>query len=142
MISDIWTFTTLSMPTMIVLGMRHGLDIDHITAIDNLVRLHDATSKSQWAGAGFGIGHMLSVFAEMLLIICLVGSITDARNMVLSGGIAGAIALGVIGTINMYSMKKWGEWIGNFSQQNISQKRHPRTFRRGASYRYCIWIRF
>ncbi len=108
MTSDVWAFTLLTIPTMIVLGMRHGLDIDHITAIDNLVRLHDSANRSRWVGAAFGIGHMLSVLVEMLLIICLVGSATDTQSMTLWGGMVGAITLGAIGMINIYSMKKWG----------------------------------
>jgi high-affinity nickel-transport protein len=44
---DIWPFVIISIPTMIVLGMRHALDVDHITAIDNLVRLHNAIKKIQ-----------------------------------------------------------------------------------------------
>ncbi|GEM_PF-5929352 len=26
---DIWTFVPISIPTMIVLGIRHGLNVDH-----------------------------------------------------------------------------------------------------------------
>jgi len=42
------TFILISIPTMILLGLRHALGADHITAIDNLVRLHNATRKSQF----------------------------------------------------------------------------------------------
>ncbi len=61
---------------MILLGLRHALDVDHISAIDNLVRLHNATRKSRWVGGGFSIGHMISVLAEMILIIYVIGNIT------------------------------------------------------------------
>ena len=103
------TFILISIPTMILLGLRHALDVDHITAIDNLVRLHNATRKSQWIGAGFSLGHMISVLAEMVLIIYFIGSITRVDQLSFWGGVIGAIALGVIGAINIYSMKKWGK---------------------------------
>lgn len=103
------TFILISIPTMILLGLRHALDVDHITAIDNLVRLHNATRKSQWIGAGFSLGHMISVLAEMILIIYFIGSITRVDELSFWGGVIGAIALGVIGAINIYSMKKWGK---------------------------------
>ena len=103
------TFILISIPTMILLGLRHALDVDHITAIDNLVRLHHATRKSQWIGAGFSLGHMISVLAEMILIIYFIGSITRVDQLSFWGGVIGAIALGVIGAINIYSMKKWGK---------------------------------
>ena len=63
---DTWAFIAISIPTMIFLGMRHALDVDHITAIDNLVRLHNAAKKSRWVGTGFSSGHMMSVLAEMI----------------------------------------------------------------------------
>jgi high-affinity nickel-transport protein len=89
--------------------MRHALDVDHITAIDNLVRLHNAVKKSRWVGTGFSTGHMVSVLAEMIFIIYVIGSITNTGNLAFWGGVIGAIALGVIGAINIYSMKKWGK---------------------------------
>jgi len=106
---DVWPFIVVSLPTMILLGMRHGLDVDHITAIDNLVRLHNAIKRSKWVGAGFSAGHMISILAEMVFIIYIIGSITSTGNLAFWGGVIGAVALGVIGTINIYSMKKWGK---------------------------------
>ncbi|MGI0102261.1 MAG: hypothetical protein ACREA7_06660 [Nitrosotalea sp.] len=106
---DLWPFVAVSLPTMILLGMRHALDVDHITAIDNLVRLHNAIKRSRWVGAGFSTGHMISVLAEMVFIIYVIGSITSTDNLAFWGGVIGAVALGVIGTINIYSMKKWGK---------------------------------
>jgi nickel/cobalt transporter (NiCoT) family protein len=106
---DIWPFVAISIPTMIVLGMRHGFDVDHIIAIDNLVRLHNAVKKSRWVGAGFSSGHMVSVLAEMIFIIYVIGSITNIGNLAFWGGVIGAVALGTIGAINIYAMKKWGK---------------------------------
>ncbi len=108
MMVDAWSFVLLSIPTMLILGMRHGLDVDHITAIDNLVRLHNATKKSRLVGAGFSSGHMISVLAEMIFIIYVIGSIINTNNLAFWGGVIGAIALGTIGAINIYTMKKWG----------------------------------
>src|SRR6188474_941697 len=107
--ADTLTFVLVSIPTMVLLGLRHALDVDHITAIDNLVRLHNATRKSQWIGAGFSLGHMISVLAEMIFIIYFMGSITSVDNLSFWGGVIGAIALGVIGAVNVYSLKKWGK---------------------------------
>ncbi len=106
---DAWSFILLSIPTMLILGMRHGLDVDHITAIDNLVRLHNATKKSRLVGAGFSSGHMISVLAEMIFIIYVIGSITNTNNLAFWGGAIGAIALGTIGAIHLHSLKKRGK---------------------------------
>ncbi len=48
MVDDIKSFLVVSIPSMLMFGMRHALDIDHITAIDNLVRLHDAKKNTRW----------------------------------------------------------------------------------------------
>ena len=107
--ADLWAFVLVSIPAMIILGLRHALDVDHITAIDNLVRLHNAARKARWVGAGFSIGHMVSVLAEMILIIYVIGSVTGADLLSFWGGIIGAIALATIGAVNIYSMKRWGK---------------------------------
>ncbi len=107
--ADAWSFILVSIPVMLVFGMRHALDVDHITAIDNLVRMHNVTKKSRLVGAGFSSGHMISVLAEMVFIIYVVGSLTTSGNLQFWGGIVGAIALGAIGIINVYAIKKWGK---------------------------------
>jgi high-affinity nickel-transport protein len=105
---DLWNFALVSIPAMVVLGLRHALDVDHITAIDNLVRFHNASAKARWVGAGFSTGHMASVLVEMIFIIFIVGSVTRVDDLSFWGGIIGALSLATIGVINIYSMKKWG----------------------------------
>jgi high-affinity nickel-transport protein len=106
---DVWAFVVLSIPTMIILGLRHALDVDHITAIDSLVRLHVTRKRSKWIGTGFGTGHTLSVLFEMILIIAILGSIAGTGPLVFWGGLIGISSLGMIGIINIYSMKKWNK---------------------------------
>ena len=107
---DIWTFVAISIPTMIFLGIRHAFDADHVTAIDNLVRMHNASPKSKWVGTGFSTGHMVSVLFEMLFIILVVGAMTGAiQEIAFWGGIIGISSLGTIGAINLVAMKKWGK---------------------------------
>jgi high-affinity nickel-transport protein len=52
---------------------------------------------------------MISVLAEMILIIYVIGSVTGADVLSFWGGIIGAIALATIGAVNIYSMKRWGK---------------------------------
>jgi len=111
MVTDLRAFVAISIPSMFLFGMRHALDVDHITAIDNLVRMHDARKSTRWVGTGFSAGHMIAILSEMLLIIYLVGSTTSGKldQLSFSGGVTGAIALATIGAINIYSMKRWGK---------------------------------
>ncbi|NHI03873.1 HoxN/HupN/NixA family nickel/cobalt transporter [Candidatus Nitrosotalea sp. TS] len=102
-----WLVTGL---TLIGMGIRHALDVDHITAIDNLIRFNNASKRARWVGAGFSSGHMVSVLAEMLLMVFIAASVIDQGGIFsLSTGIIGAAALGVIGIINLYAMKKYGK---------------------------------
>jgi nickel/cobalt transporter (NiCoT) family protein len=96
-------------PFNVSVWMRHALDVDHITAIDNLVRMHDARKSARCVGTGFSAGHMIALLSEMLLIIYIVGSTTSGKldQLSFSGGVTGAIALATIGAINIYSMKRW-----------------------------------
>jgi high-affinity nickel-transport protein len=98
-----------TIPVMIFLGLRHGLDIDHISAIDSLVRLHNATKRARWVGTGFSAGHMASVLAEMVFVIYAVGSFLRTDTFSLWSGLFGGGVLGLIGIVNIYSMKKWGK---------------------------------
>ena len=109
--TDLNAFLAISSPSMLMLGMRHAIDVDHITAIDNLVRLHNANKRARWVGTAFSIGHMTSVLTEMLLIIYVIGSASSGKvdEISLWGGVIGAIALATIGAVNIYSMKKWGK---------------------------------
>lgn len=46
MVTDLKAFVAASVPTTLMFGMRHALDIDHISAIDNLVRMYNAKKGS------------------------------------------------------------------------------------------------
>lgn len=127
MVEELKSFLVLSIPPMLMFGMRHALDIDHITVIDTLVRLHDAKKTTRWVGTGFSMGHMISVLVEMLLIVYLIGSATAFANRKVGdfsiwGGILGAIALASIGAINLYSMKKWGKTGSSILASKVSTK--------------------
>jgi len=59
-----------------VLGLRHGLDTDHLAAIDGLTRYNSESSPcvAKWCGTLFALGHGTVV----LLVAGLVGSATLA----------------------------------------------------------------
>ena len=103
------TLIAVSAPTMLILGLRHGLDVDHISAIDSLVRLHNASRRSRWVGLGFSSGHILSILAELLIVVYTVGDMAKSDGFALFSGLLGAAVLGSIGLVNLYAMKKWGK---------------------------------
>jgi len=105
---DVSLFLVAALPVMVLLGVRHALDVDHIAAIDNLVRIRNADRPSRWVGSLFSAGHMLAVCAEMIALVYVVKSLEADSSLGLLGGIAGAVSLGVIGLFNFYSLRKYG----------------------------------
>jgi nickel/cobalt transporter (NiCoT) family protein len=118
-----WAFLVTGL-TLVAMGLRHALDVDHITAIDNLIRFNNASKQARWVGTGFSAGHMVSVLGEMIIIVFVASSIIDQGGVFsLSTGIMGAVALGSIGIINFYAMKKYGKTSATI----LASKILPRT---------------
>ena len=53
------------------LGMRHGVDADHIATIDALTRLSAQPRRARWCGALFAAGHGAAV---LLLVLAVAGA--------------------------------------------------------------------
>lgn len=102
-----WLVTGL---TLVGMGLRHALDVDHITAIDNLIRFNNASKRTRWVGAGFSAGHMVSILGEMIIMVFVASSVLNQGGAFsMYTGISGALALGAIGTVNFYAMRKHGK---------------------------------
>lgn len=63
--SELPTDWTALCALVFVLGLKHGLDVDHLAAIDGMTRLNAGTAKrlASWCGALFSIGHGAVVMA-------------------------------------------------------------------------------
>ena len=87
-----------------VLGLSHGADPDHLTAIDGMTRASvDRHPKmSRWVGTWFAFGHSFSVLSIAALIAFAAGHVgawSDSMQQV--GWLVSALLLFVIGTINV-----------------------------------------
>jgi nickel/cobalt transporter (NiCoT) family protein len=119
--SDLSLFAAATAPAMLLFGARHALDIDHITAIDNLVRMRNAAKSARWVGSLFSTGHMLAVSAEMVALIYIVKSLELDNSLQLYGALVGAVVLGAIGLTNLYSTRKFGKSGFGMLAQRLSQ---------------------
>jgi nickel/cobalt transporter (NiCoT) family protein len=127
-VSDVSLFVAATIPVMILLGVRHALDVDHIAAIDNLVRMHNADRPSRWIGSLFSAGHMLAVCVEMVALVYVVKSLETESSFELLGGVIGAVALGAIGAVNLYSVKHYGRsGFGMLAQRMTESTRFAGT---------------
>jgi len=119
--ADLSLFVVATIPIMILLGARHALDVDHIAAIDNLVRMRGAARSARWIGSLFSVGHMLAVCAEMVALVYIVKSIEAQASFQVLGGIVGACVLATIGGVNFYSLRRYGRSGFGMLAQRMSE---------------------
>jgi high-affinity nickel-transport protein len=98
---------------MFVLGLRHGLDPDHIAIIDNVVfRTAEARPRlAPWTGTLFAVGHSISVAVVAVGVSFLAGAFA------LPGWTAAAVDTAVIallllvGTMNLSALLRRDKYI-------------------------------
>jgi high-affinity nickel-transport protein len=88
---------------MFVLGLRHGLDPDHIACIDGLTwrALNHQHEHAAWIGTLFAIGHGLLVTAIAMGVSQLTRSINVPDPVVLVFGWVPTALLLLVGTLNL-----------------------------------------
>lgn len=86
------------------LGLSHGADPDHLTAIDGMTRasVDRHPRMSRWVGAWFAFGHALSVLL-IAGVIALVGEYLQSfsPSVLHVSGVVSAVLLFAIGTLNL-----------------------------------------
>jgi len=95
-----------------ILGLRHGLDPDHIAVIDSLTlrASEQRPGFAPWTGTCFAIGHSLSV-AAVAVIVALFSARLDAP-----GWVGGAVEwlvialLVLVGSLNLRALTAAGEY--------------------------------
>ena len=88
---------------MFVLGLRHGLDPDHIACIDGLTwrALNHEHPHAHWIGTLFAIGHGLLVTVIAVGVSQLTHSISVPDTVVLIFGWIPTVLLLLVGTLNL-----------------------------------------
>ncbi len=86
------------------LGLSHGADPDHLTAIDGMTRasVDRHPRMSQWVGTWFALGHAISVLLIAGVIALAAEYLQSFSNSVSHlSGVLSAFLLCVIGTLNL-----------------------------------------
>jgi len=92
----------------LVLGLRHGLDADHLSCIDGLTRFNHSTGRriAPWCGTLFSVGHSLMI----LVVATTIGVLArDFEPPAVFDTIATTLVVGlllVIGTMNIWNLLK------------------------------------
>jgi high-affinity nickel-transport protein len=91
---------------VLALGMRHGLDADHLVAIDGLTRFNAAGRKrvAPWCGLLFSSGHSIVVLAVALVTGSLVVSWTIPRWLEAFGAWVSIVLLALLGILNIVAV--------------------------------------
>ena len=86
-----------------LLGLRHGLDPDHLAAIDNLTRYNAerAPALARWCGALFSLGHGAAVTAVAVTLSALSASAALPSWLDDAGQIIAIVFLLAIGIVNL-----------------------------------------
>jgi high-affinity nickel-transport protein len=126
-----------------VLGLHHGMDADHIAAIDNTTRkLMNQHQRPLTVGMWFSLGHSVIVGALVVALIFVTRAVIDKIPALESGGaLVGTLVSGVflflIGTINLVIVFNVYRTFKELKQGKLNQtelqkqleKAPPRYFR-------------
>ncbi len=93
-------------PLVWMLGCKHGLDADHIAAIDGLTRVHAAAGKrvAAYCGALFATGHGVVVLLLAVLVTIIGAQWTTPAWLAPIGALVSSIALILLGVLNLRSV--------------------------------------
>lgn len=98
---------------MFVLGLRHGLDPDHVAVIDNIVfRVADARRRlAPWTGTLFALGHSLSVAAVAIGVSLAAGAFAmpDWTTSFVDGAVI--VLLLLVGTMNLSALLQSDDYV-------------------------------
>jgi high-affinity nickel-transport protein len=117
---------------MFVLGLRHGLDPDHVAVIDNIVfRTVDARPRlALWTGTLFALGHSLSV-ATIAVGVSLVADAFTMPQWVAGFIDATVVALLLlVGTMNLSALLRHHDytpvgWRTRLVPRRLRESTHP-----------------
>lgn len=98
---------------MFVLGLRHGLDPDHVAVIDNIVfRTAEQRPRiAAWTGTLFAIGHSLSVAAVTLGVSLATGwwQLPDWTGAAVDAMVV--LLLVLVGTLNLSALLRARDYV-------------------------------
>ncbi|MGY4385773.1 high-affinity nickel-transport protein [Pedobacter sp. UYP24] len=101
-------FSLESTVLLFVLGLRHGLDPDHIALIDNITLkcVEEKRSYSRWVGSFFALGHGLTVTLISVLISSFSIQLNGAKSFFTYTEWLPTLLLIVVGCANLHQLLK------------------------------------
>lgn len=117
---------------MFVLGLRHGLDPDHVAVIDNIVfRAIDTRPRmALWIGTLFAVGHSLSVATVAIGVSAAAGAFTIPVWTASMIDVAVIILLVTVGSMNLFALLRRRDyvpvgWRSRLVPRRLRSSTHP-----------------
>jgi nickel/cobalt transporter (NiCoT) family protein len=114
-----------------VLGLRHGLDADHLACIDGLIRYNWRMNSpfARWVGTLFSFGHGLVVASVAVILGMFIKNFTfpDYFDTVVTW--VSITSLFMIGTLNIFNLLRSKSTEKDFELRGIKGKFIPRIVR-------------
>jgi nickel/cobalt transporter (NiCoT) family protein len=110
-----------------VLGLRHGLDADHLACIDGLTRYNwrMKSPHARWVGTLFSLGHGLVVTGVAVILGMFSKNFTFPAYFDTLTTWVSVISLFLIGTVNIYNLLRTRP-TEDFSLRGIKRRFLPR----------------
>ncbi|MBT2698512.1 sodium:proton antiporter [Bacillus sp. ISL-40] len=126
-----------------VLGLRHGLDADHLACIDGLTRYNGRLNSSiaRWVGLLFSFGHglVVTIIAAILGIFMKSFTIPDLVNTLVTW--FSTLSLFAIGTLNLFNLlRKKSTENEDFRVSGIKGKFLPKMLKETTNPFFVILI--
>lgn len=98
--------------TLFALGLRHGLDPDHIAAIDSMtLRAHDnGQAHARWTGGLFSLGHGLVVIVIAVIAAALSSQVALSKTFMLVAEWIPLLFLVWVGVVNLQALLKSADY--------------------------------
>ncbi len=121
-----------SLMLMFVLGLRHGMDPDHIAMIDAMIyrSLEQRPRVAPWIGTLFAAGHGLAVTLMTVALSSLTREISVPSQVIAVLDWLPVVLLVLVGTLNLRALLAPGTyqtvgWKKHFVPRRLQQSSHP-----------------
>lgn len=89
----------------LTMGLRHGLDADHLAVVDSLARQRALNSRTGavWTGVLFAFGHVAVIFAAAVVLSLTSQSFEPPVWLAATGSVISSATLLVLGALNIHA---------------------------------------
>ena len=126
-LADINLLSLSGIAALFALGMRHGLDPDHIAVIDGMtLKAHDqCRAHAKWTGGLFSLGHGVVVIVLAMLSAALASEVTPPKIVLMVAQWLPLLFLAWVGVANLRALLR----PADFSPVSVRSQWVPKQWR-------------